>query len=80
MYFVDDSFISGDFIWSVFFIPLDPFAPLLDGFFPVKLSGDRESGDGVDACVEVFTLFAVLVFFVEDLLDFMLIGFDLSEF
>ena len=49
--FVDDGFIGGDPIRPVLFIPLDPLAPLFDGFLAIKFSGNREAGDGIDVGV-----------------------------
>lgn len=76
---VDDEFISGDLVRSVLLIPLEPFAPLFDGFLTVEFTGNREAGDGVDVGVEILALFAVLVLILEDFLDLGLVRFYLSE-
>ena len=38
--FVYDRFVGSDLVRSVLLIPLEPLAPLLDGFLTVKLAGD----------------------------------------
>ena len=69
MDFVDDRLISGDLIWPVLLIPLDPLAPLFNSFLAVEFPCDRETGDGVDVGVEELALVDCGVLLVEDLLD-----------
>ena len=70
---VDDRFISCDFVRSEVFVPLDPLLPLFDGLFPIKLSGNGESGNSVNVCIELLSFFAVLIFLCKDLFNLMLV-------
>lgn len=73
MDFVDDGFICGDLVRSVFFVPFDPFAPLLDDLLSIELSGNRKPGDRINVGVKIFSFLAMLIFLSKDLFDLMLI-------
>lgn len=77
--FSNNGFISADFIGSVFLKPFNPLTPLFDNFFSIKLSCNWEPCNGVYVCVEMFSLFTVLIFFSKDFLNLVLIWLNLSK-